>query len=139
MRVDSDTDLVDLLHRLQLLSVEQLSALRDDLAVLAHNSDALINELKRRGWLTSYQGTQLLEGRGQDLILGNYVLLDELGEGGMGRVFKARHRRMGRVVALKTISPDKLEDSESLSRFLREIEAAAQLEHPNVVRAYDAD
>jgi serine/threonine protein kinase len=139
MPVDSATDLVDLLHRLELLSAEQLAELRGDFTASAHDSDALVSELKRRGWLTSYQAAQLFAGRGQDLILGNYVLLDELGEGGMGRVFKARHRRMGRVVALKAIAPDKLEDPDSLSRFLREIEAAAQLEHPNVVRAYDAD
>jgi serine/threonine protein kinase len=139
MPVDSETDLAELLHRLQLVSAEQLSELRGDSSVLMHDSDSLVSELKRRGWLTSFQAAQLLAGRGPDLLLGNYVLLDELGEGGMGRVFKARHRRMGRVVALKAIAPEKLEDPDSLSRFLREIEAAAQLEHPNVVRAYDAD
>jgi serine/threonine-protein kinase len=139
MPVDSETDLVDLLHRLELLKPEQQAELSAILSAHAHDSDAVAFDLIQRGWLTTFQVRKLLADRGQDLILGNYVLLDELGEGGMGQVFKARHRRMSRVVALKAIAQDQLDDPDSVSRFQREIEAAAQLEHPNVVRAYDAD
>ena len=70
--------------------------------------------------------------------LGDYDLVGKIGVGGMGQVFKARHRRMKRMVALKTL-PDELADSESLvRRFEREVEAAAKLDHPNIVTAYDA-
>ncbi len=78
-------------------------------------------------------------GKGKSLTLGNYVLLDMLGEGGMGMVFKARHRRMERVVALKVIKPKVVKDPVALKRFQREVIAAAKLTHPNVVAAHDAD
>jgi hypothetical protein len=65
-------------------------------------------ELLRRDWLTPYQVNQLLQGRGRDLVLGGYVLLQRLGEGGMGTVFKAHQRRLDRVVALKVIRRDRL-------------------------------
>src|SRR5262249_55197380 len=71
--------------------------------------------------------------------LGAYVLLDKLGEGGMGVVFKARHQKLGRVVALKVVRPEHLTKPEAVRRFRREMRAAAQLDHPNLVRAYDAD
>ena len=72
-------------------------------------------------------------------MLGPYVLLERLGEGGMGAVFKARHRNLGRVVALKVIRKDRLAQPEAVKRFQREIRAAAQLSHPNIVLAFDAD
>jgi serine/threonine protein kinase len=136
MPVDSVPSLVDVLRRFELLSAAQLEALEREPPA---NPDELADTLVRRGWLTSFQVKRILSDRAGDLVLGNYVLLDQLGEGGMGLVFKARHRRMGRVVALKLIAPSQLKDSETVRRFQREIEAAAQLEHPNVVRAYDAD
>src|SRR6185437_6778353 len=70
---------------------------------------------------------------------GNYLILDRLGSGGMGQVFRARHRRMDRVVALKMLSKRALDSPEALARFQREVKTAAQLVHPNIVTAYDAD
>ncbi|MBI3860444.1 MAG: serine/threonine-protein kinase [Planctomycetia bacterium] len=72
-------------------------------------------------------------------VLGNYIILERIGQGGMGAVFKAQHRRMNRLVALKTISPRALRSPEAVHRFLREVHAAARLNHPNIVTAYDAD
>jgi serine/threonine protein kinase len=71
--------------------------------------------------------------------LGNYVILDKLGQGGMGLVLKAEHRRMERLVALKILSPNVIKTPEALQRFQREVKAAARLTHPNIVIAYDAD
>lgn len=73
------------------------------------------------------------------LSLGRYRLLDELGRGGMGRVYKALHTIMGRVVALKIISPELVSDPVAVEWFLREVRASTQLSHPNIVMAYDAN
>jgi serine/threonine protein kinase len=70
--------------------------------------------------------------------LGEYTLLEPIGAGGMGQVFKARHRRMDRIVALKVLSPQTVSSVDSVRRFQREVKAAAKLVHPNIVTAYDA-
>ncbi|MBI3861060.1 MAG: serine/threonine protein kinase [Planctomycetia bacterium] len=72
-------------------------------------------------------------------VLGNYTILEQIGRGGMGAVYKAHHRRMDRIVALKTIAPEVLKSSQALARFRREVQLAARLDHPNIVTAYDAD
>jgi serine/threonine-protein kinase len=76
---------------------------------------------------------------GDPLVLGNYEVLERLGAGGMGTVFKARHRRMKRIVALKVLSQHIAQDATFLQRFQREVETVARLAHPNIVMAYDAD
>jgi serine/threonine protein kinase len=72
------------------------------------------------------------------LTLAGYEVLEEVGRGGMGVVYKARHERMNRVVALKVIDKQHLAHPDAIQRFYREIQAAAQLSHPNIVLAYDA-
>jgi serine/threonine-protein kinase len=98
----------------------------------------LARELIQLDLLTPYQANQLLTGKGQALVVGPFHVLERLGEGGMGHVFKARHRLMGRVVALKVIRPERVTDRGAVQRFCREVEASAKLSHPNIVRAYDA-
>jgi serine/threonine-protein kinase len=101
---------------------------------------AAADMLVRRKWLTSYQAEKLLNGERQNLTLGPYMLLEPLGEGGMGQVFKARHHVLDRVVALKLIREERLsKDPEAVRRFQREARAAALLSHPNIVLIYDAD
>jgi serine/threonine protein kinase/Leucine-rich repeat (LRR) protein len=95
----------------------------------------LVNEHK----LTRYQANILARGQRGGLVLGNYVILDKLGQGGMGSVFKARHRRMNRLVALKVLPQSLSSIPEAIARFQREVEAAARLQHPNIAAAYDAD
>ncbi|NUQ64799.1 MAG: protein kinase [Pirellulales bacterium] len=70
--------------------------------------------------------------------LGEYQLLEKLGQGGMGVVYKARHTRLKRIVALKILPKEKTEDSRAVTRFEREMEAIGRLDHPHIVRAYDA-
>src|SRR5262249_50530910 len=77
-------------------------------------------------------------GRSSQLLLGPYVLLERLGEGATGLVFKAWQSRMRRLVALKVIRKELVADPDVLQRFRREIQVASRLSHPNVVRAYDA-
>jgi serine/threonine-protein kinase len=95
-------------------------------------------ELLRRGWLTLFQVNHVFKGRAGELVFGPYVFLDCLGEGGMGQVFKARRRGEEQVVAIKVVRKDKLERRNVLRRFEREVRAASQLNHPNVVRALEA-
>jgi serine/threonine protein kinase/pimeloyl-ACP methyl ester carboxylesterase len=68
-----------------------------------------------------------------------YFILRQLGRGGMGVVYLARHLEMDRTVVIKVINHALLERPDSLERFRREIRAAAQLSHPNIVTAYDAE
>ncbi len=70
--------------------------------------------------------------------LGPYQLLDKLGEGGMGAVYKARHAKLGKLVALKILPQHVLSRPDALSRFEREMMAVGTLHHPNVVQAHDA-
>lgn len=100
---------------------------------------ALAKELLTRDWLTPYQVNQLFQNKGKDLVLGSYVLMERLGQGAMGLVYKARHLTMGRTVAIKVIKKDRLLHPNAIKRFQREIRAMAQLSHPNVVTCYDAD
>ncbi|MEX0613532.1 MAG: protein kinase, partial [Pirellulales bacterium] len=72
-------------------------------------------------------------------VLGNYVILEKLGQGGMGQVFKARHKRMDRLVALKILPAGMRANDAALARFEREAKAAGRLSHPNIATAHDAD
>ncbi|MGC3971573.1 MAG: serine/threonine-protein kinase [Pirellulales bacterium] len=80
----------------------------------------------------------MLAGRGASLVMGDYVILAEIGAGGMGQVYKAKHRRMERIVALKVMSSAAMKDEAAVKRFQREVRAAAKLEHSNIVTAYDS-
>ena len=93
--------------------------------------------LVKQKTLTAFQVQQIFSGKGKSLVLGNYVILDKLGQGGMGLVLKAEHRRKKRVVALKILSLAITKTPEAVQRFQREVEAAAKLEHPNIVTAHD--
>ena len=139
MPVDSWPGLVDIVRRLELLPPARLAELTDSLQAAFPTPRALAAELVNHGWLTPYQVNQIFLDRAAGLVLGPYVVLERLGEGGMGQVFKARNRKLGRIVALKLIRKDRLANPDAVRRFHREIQAAAQLEHPNIVRAYDAD
>ncbi len=99
----------------------------------------LARALVQAGKLTPYQAGALCQGKARGLVIGNYFILDKLGAGGMGVVFKARHRRLGRVVALKILPPSLARDRDLLLRFRREVDVAARLSHPNIVSVLDAD
>ncbi len=100
--------------------------------------ESLAKRLIKDGRLTLFQAQIAVNGKAGSLVLGNYVLFEKLGQGGMGQVYKARHRTMKRDVALKVISSDVVKDENSLRRFQREVEAVSRLNHPNIVTAHDA-
>ncbi len=105
----------------------------------SHDAESLARELVRKKQLTRYQAEEVYRGKGKSLVLGNYVLLERIGSGGMGQVFKARHRRMDRIVAIKLLPPALTKDQDAIARFGREVKAAAKISHPNIVAAFDAD
>ena len=70
--------------------------------------------------------------------LGDYELLAKLGEGGMGAVYKARHVRLNKIVALKVLPKDRTSDPQARARFEREMQAVGRGSHPNIVQAHDA-
>src|SRR3712207_5796251 len=96
--------------------------------------------LVREGLLTFFQAKQLKLGRYKRFTIGSkYRLLELIGAGGMGAVYLCEHTLMRRLVALKVLPVEKLEDKSNEERFYREARAVAALDHPNIVRAYDID
>ena len=124
-----------------LMSAAEISAFQDSLPPDQRPRDvkALVAALYRAGKLTKYQAQAVYEGKTKGLVFGQYVVLDKLGEGGMGVVLKAQHRRMKRMVAIKILSSAAMKQPGAVERFHREVKAAAKLAHPNIVTAYDAD
>jgi serine/threonine protein kinase len=102
-------------------------------------AEQLAREMVTLGKLTKYQAQAIYQRKTSYLVLGNYVLLERIGRGGMGQVFKAKHKKMDRIVALKVLSPVAMKSPGAVKRFLREAKAAAKLAHPNIVTAHDAD
>jgi serine/threonine protein kinase len=96
----------------------------------------LAMQLVKMRIITAYQADQLMSGR-KKLRLGAYVITDWIGQGGMGQVFKAVHEMLGRESAIKVLPLHK-NTPESIANFRREIRAQAKLDHPNLVRAFDA-
>ena len=138
MPITSAADLAQALAEFQLLDQGQLDKVNAAIQKRSADARALGRELIKRGWLTTFQINRLIQGHGKELVLGPYLLLEPLGEGGMGQVFKARHQIMNRTVALKVIRNDRLSNPEAVQRFYREIRLVAQLDHPHLVRAHDA-
>src|SRR5258707_1813506 len=71
--------------------------------------------------------------------LGHYQMLEQLGAGGMGEVYRARATRLNRTVAIKLLRADRVSDRERKQRFIQEAQSASALNHPNIVTVYDID
>ncbi len=139
MTIPSTAVLLQLLQQLQLLGPGQIDQLRRYQQFSSAEPRALARQLVQCGWLTPFQINRLFQGHGSELILGVYVLLEEIGAGAMGQVYKARHRTLDRIVALKVLRKDLAGNSDIAKRFHREARAVAHLAHPNIVQAFDAD
>ncbi|MFO0999942.1 MAG: protein kinase [Planctomycetaceae bacterium] len=121
----------------QLLSQETLNQVVSSAPTYA-GANELAVELVQRNQLTRFQAYAFCHGHSSQLKLGNYWLQDQIGAGGMGEVYKARHHQMQRLVALKVLPASLMQQSAAVRRFEREIVAISRISHPNVVTAYDA-
>ncbi len=100
------------------------------------DDEQLAAKLVELGRINRWQAEQLKVGRAK-FNLGPYQVIDAIGQGGMGQVFRAEHRLMGRIVAIKVL-PRHRSTPEAIASFTREIRAQAQFDHENLVRAFDA-
>ena len=110
---------------------------------LGLTSIEIANELVRECKLTDYQANVLLNATGEPLRFGQYLILDKIGQGGMGVVFKARKQLESNagaysdLVALKVLPSSVSRIKSAVKRFNREAELATKLEHANIVRTYE--
>jgi serine/threonine-protein kinase len=126
------------LYESGLVTSDQMAAVADRLPP-TDRGRPVARVLVELGLLTRFQAERLLAGRTKGFRLGQYLILDQLGQGGMGRVYKAIHQTMNRVVAIKVLAPQFVDTARAEQLFLREMQAAARLNHPNIVTAFDAN
>ncbi len=131
--------MIDLLKKSQLIEPAKLDGYLTTHPGPYESPAALCRRMQADGLITAFHTEQLLRGKYRGFFLGKYKVLDRIGLGGMGQVFLAEHISMRRRVALKVLPPDRAENQFSKERFLREARAAGQLDHPNLVRAFDVD
>ncbi len=105
---------------------------------LVHNTFQFDQEAEYQDLERSLLGLSEVPSSDKIVALRDYQLLEKVGEGGMGVVYKARHTKMDRVVAIKLVSRKFLRDLQAIARFERETRTAGLLDHPHIVRAYDA-
>jgi serine/threonine protein kinase len=133
-------ELVDLIHKSGAVDPRRLDPCLAQVAALPTpltGARQLAGVLVRQGVLTRYQAVQLLQGRWQGLVLGKYLILEQLGWGGMGVVYLAEHRLLQRWVAIKVLPRVLARDRWFREQFYHEAQAVAALAHPNIVRAHD--
>jgi serine/threonine-protein kinase len=134
-------ELIDRLRKSRLVPTDRLEGF---LAALQTGGpatpEAVLDRLVAAGMITRFHAVKLAAGKYKGFLLGEdrYLILDLLGEGGMGHVFLAEHTPMRRLVALKVLPPHAFEnDPVARERFMREARAAGTLDHPNIVRVFD--
>ncbi len=138
MQLDSTEELVQTLRASGLFTPEQFLVVARDLSTFGGDLKRGIRHLLKREHVTHYQLGKVLRGKSAELIVGPYIVLDKLGEGGMGKVFRAWHSRRERLVALKVVRPSQVSNPVVRGRYAREVEVTGKLNHPNIVRVEDA-
>ncbi|MCC9606111.1 DUF1080 domain-containing protein [Blastopirellula sp. JC732] len=133
-------DLIQLQANLSKAEIVDPEKLNELLRVRApKNAWQLSSQLLEASLLTRFQLRAIAHGKTRGLKLGRYVILDKIGEGGMGQVYRAWHSRMDREVALKVLPRESMSKADGVARFNQEVQVASQLSHPNIVTAFDAD
>jgi serine/threonine protein kinase len=141
--VNSIADFLDTVRKSGVVESQALEGLLQQLrtaGTLPEEPRGLAVQLIRGGLLTPFQARFLLVGKWRNLLLaGKYKLLELIGAGGMGNVYRAEHIFMRRKVAVKVLPTHLTEYPSAIQRFYREARAVAALDHPNIVRAHDVD
>ncbi len=134
-------DLLPVMRASGVLSERQIEEIKSKILRGDYPLDSveLAEALVRDKIVTPFQARRFLSNRANGLVVGRYVILDRIGSGSMGRVYKAHHPMMDRTVALKIIAPEIAANERVVARFQREMRLVGRLDHPNVVRAFDAD
>lgn len=131
-------EFVDKLSHSGLMTLEELATFEKEHPSTSGGSvEALASSLVQNYKLTEFQADIIQQALPIPLVIGNYFILDKIGQGGMGVVYKARPRDSYDLVALKMMSPEVCDDLTSIRRFRREVELALRLNHPNIVAALD--
>jgi serine/threonine protein kinase len=133
---------LDLVRRSGLAEETRLEKFLDELreengGELPPDTIKIADRLVEKKLITSWHRDKLFDRKYKGFFLGNYKLLSHLGSGGMSSVYLAEHVLMQRRVAIKVLPRARVDDSSYLGRFHLEAKAAAQLDHPNIVRAFD--
>ncbi len=134
----SQESALKVLHELTAAGLLSSDAVTRFSSEIESGADALLDKLLAEDVITKWQAEKFRSGQASDICLGDYLVLTELGRGGMGTVLLARHRRMDREVAIKVLPVTAMESQSAVARFYQEVKVAAKLIHPNIVHAYDA-
>ena len=136
--------LLDLIERSGLVEKDRLDSVIARLKTegngqLPSDVDEVAGRVVAANLITRWQADRMLEGKNRGFFLKRYKLLGQIGTGGMSTVYLGEHVVMQRRVAIKVLPKHRVADTSYLARFHREARAAAALDHPNIVRAYDID
>ena len=134
----SQESALQVLHELTAAGLLSSDAVTRFSSEIESGAEALLEKLLAEKVITPWQAEKFRAGQASDIFLGDYLVLRELGRGGMGTVLLARHRRMDREVAIKVLPVTAMESKTAVARFYQEVKVAAKLIHPNIVHAYDA-
>lgn len=139
MPTDTTNSFLESLKKSELLTQKEL----DD-ALMNYSGDTddtarLCQFFVRSKLLTEFQAKFLKAGKYKGLTIGPYHIQSKLGVGGMGIVYLAEHKKMGRRVAIKILPEDRLKDQLAVERFYREARSVATLDHVNIVKAHDVN
>jgi eukaryotic-like serine/threonine-protein kinase len=132
-------DYCSLLTKSKLLPVEEIESLHAQWRAQSGGADEDVEAFRKflvaQRALTEYQAALIQRGRADNFFLGGYKILDRIGKSQMGGVYKAVHN-LGQIVALKILPASSAKNPHVLGRFQREARLLTQLDHPNVVRAF---
>ena len=141
MAEQSAKSFLSLLEKSRIVADDSLKSALTDLADIADgekvNTEKLAAHLVDSGLITEWHVDKLLGGKYKGFFLGKFKLLGHLGTGGMSSVYLAMHKVSQQTRAIKVLPRKRVSDKSYLERFYREGQAAAALNHPNVVRIYD--
>lgn len=139
MQSGTAEELIEALGTSRLFSDKQLAALKRELEPVGLDLRAVLQFLHDKKNLSYYQLKKLLHGKGSELVIGPYIITDRLGDGGMGKVYRAYHvDRPRQTIALKVVRSTLVANPVVRGRYAREVQTSGTLSHPNIVRLFDA-